>query len=50
MLKLLIVKHSKTTSAITNRLKALAEEMGYNVSYVSKFENGGEMFMAGKSG
>jgi len=37
----------KTTNTITNRLKALAEEMGYNVSYVSKFENGGEMFMAG---
>lgn len=36
------VKHSKTTSAITNRLKALAEEMGYNVSYVSEFEEGGE--------
>jgi ribosome maturation factor RimP len=35
------VKHSKTTSAITNRLKALAEEMGYNVSYVSEFEEGG---------
>jgi len=41
------VKHSKTTSAITNRLKALAEEMGYNVSYVSEFENVGETFMAG---
>lgn len=37
------VKHSKTTSAITNRLKALAEEMGYNVSYVSEFEEGGEV-------
>jgi hypothetical protein len=36
------VKYSKTTSAITNRLKALAEEMGYNVSYVSEFEEGGE--------
>ena len=35
------VKHSKTTSAITNRLKALAEEMGYNVSYVSEFAQGG---------
>ena len=35
------VKYSKTTSAITNRLKALAEEMGYNVSYVSEFEEGG---------
>jgi hypothetical protein len=35
------VKHSKTTSAITNRLKALAEEMGYNVSYVSEFSQGG---------
>ena len=45
--KITNVKHSKTTSAITNRLKALAEEMGYNVSYVSKFENGGETFMAG---
>jgi hypothetical protein len=37
------IKYSKTTSAITNRLKALAEEMGYNVSYVSKFEGGGEV-------
>jgi hypothetical protein len=36
------VKYSKTTSAITNRLKTLAEEMGYNVSYVSEFEEGGE--------
>jgi hypothetical protein len=37
------VKYSKTTSAITNRLKALAEEMGYNVSYVDKFAGGGEI-------
>jgi len=37
------VKYSKTTSAITNRLKALAEEMGYNVSYVSEFAEGGIM-------
>jgi hypothetical protein len=35
------VKYSKTTSAITNRLKALAEEMGYSVQYVDKFEGGG---------
>ena len=35
------VKYSKTTSAITNRLKALAEQMGYNVSYVSEFSEGG---------
>jgi hypothetical protein len=35
------VKYSKTTSAITNRLKELAEEMGYNVSYVSEFAKGG---------
>jgi hypothetical protein len=41
------VKYSKTTSAITNRLKALAEEMGYNVSYVSEFEEGGETFRRG---
>jgi hypothetical protein len=47
MVEITNVKHSKTTSAITNRLKALAEEMGYNVSYVSEFENGGETFMAG---
>ena len=37
------IKYSNTTSKITNRLKALAEEMGYNVSYVSKFEGGGEL-------
>jgi hypothetical protein len=37
------VKYSKTTSAITNRLKALAEEMGYNVSYVSEFKGGGSV-------
>ena len=36
------VKYSKTTSAITNRLKALAEQMGYNVSYVSEFSEGGK--------
>jgi hypothetical protein len=41
------IKYSKTTSTITNRLKALAEEMGYNVSYVSKFEEGGETFAGG---
>jgi transcriptional regulator with XRE-family HTH domain len=41
------IKYSNTTSAITNRLKALAEEMGYNVSYVSKFEEGGETFRRG---
>ena len=35
------IKYSNTTSKITNRLKALAEEMGYNVSYVSEFEGGG---------
>ena len=36
------VKYSKTTSTITNRLKALAEQMGYNVSYVSEFSEGGK--------
>jgi len=41
------IKYSNTTSKITNRLKALAEEMGYNVSYVSKFEEGGETFRRG---
>jgi hypothetical protein len=41
MVEITNVKYSKTTSAITNRLKALAEEMGYNVSYVSEFEEGG---------
>jgi hypothetical protein len=37
------IKYSNTTSKITNRLKALAEEMGYNVSYVSEFEGGGSV-------
>jgi hypothetical protein len=41
------IKYSNTTSTITNRLKALAEEMGYNVSYVSEFEEGGETFGRG---
>jgi polyhydroxyalkanoate synthesis regulator phasin len=44
-------KYSQTTSKITNRLKALAVEMGYSVEYVSekeiydfdKFEGGGEV-------
>ena len=44
-------KYSKTTSTITNRLKALAQQMGYSVEYVSekeiydfdKFEGGGEV-------
>ena len=40
-------KYSKTTSTITNRLKALAEEMGYSVEYVDKFEEGGETFSNG---
>jgi hypothetical protein len=35
------VKHSVTTTKITNRLKALAEEMGYGVFYVSEFAQGG---------
>jgi len=43
-------KYSQTTSKITNRLKALAQEMGYSVEYVSekeiydfdKFVGGGE--------
>jgi hypothetical protein len=37
------IKYSNTTSKITNRLKALAEEMGYSVQYVDKFEGGGEL-------
>jgi hypothetical protein len=41
------IKYSKTTSTITNRLKALAEEMGYSVQYVDKFEEGGETFGRG---
>ena len=44
-------KYSQTTSTITNRLKALAQEMGYSVEYVSekeiydfdKFAGGGEV-------
>lgn len=35
------VKYSVTTTKITNRLKALAEEMGYSVFYVSEFAQGG---------
>jgi len=46
-------KYSKTTSTITNRLKALAVEMGYSVEYVSekeiydfdKFAGGGKVGM-----
>jgi len=45
-------KYSQTTSTITNRLKALAQEMGYSVEYVSekeiydfdKFTGGGETY------
>jgi hypothetical protein len=38
---------SKTINKNINRLSELAEEMGYNVSYVSKLEEGGETFGRG---
>ena len=36
-------KYSQTTSRITNELNSMAMKKGMNVTYVSKFEEGGEM-------